>query len=160
MPRRRKPLEMQKGSLTVINCQERRAEEDSVKTDNNQLARAPTWLVDDVARKEWKRITKELKSINIIGNLDVNNIGGYCNAFANYVKVTNELKDQRFYINRETRTGVIVVKNPLIDIQKTYAEEMRKFASLCGMTIDSRLKAAAVKTKTEEESINRKFGAI
>ena len=150
MPRPRKPIEMQKGNLTVVNGQKRRSEEEMVTTDKNQLKRPPTWLIDDVAKKEWR----------LIGNLDRNNLGGYCNAFANYVKATDILKDQTFYIDRETRTGVIVVKNPMVDIQKSYAEEMRRFAALCGLTIDARLKAAAVKTNTTEDGVKMKFGEI
>ena len=131
-----------------------------VKTGSSQLSRPPDWLIDEVAVKEWKRIVKELKKINLIGNLDRNNLGGYCNAFANYVKATNILRDQTFYIDRETRNGVIVVKNPMVDIQKGYAEEMRRFASLCGLTIDARLKAAAIKTDKTQEDITKKFGNI
>ncbi|MDU7031593.1 MAG: phage terminase small subunit P27 family [Clostridiales bacterium] len=160
MPRPRKPIEMQKGNLTVITGQKRRTEEESVTTDKNQLKRPPKWLVDDIARKEWRRIVKELSQINLVGNLDLNNLGGYCNAFANYVKATEILKDQTYYIDRETRNGIIVVKNPMVDIQKGFAEEMRKFAGLCGMTIDSRLKVAAVKTESKEDNIKRQFGNI
>ena len=54
----------------------------------------------------------------------------------------------------------LVVKNPMVDIQRTYAEEMRKFASLCGLTIDARLKAAAVKSDKTREAITNKFGNI
>ena len=121
MGRPRKPLEMQRGNLTVISMERRKNEEKKVKTGSSQLSRPPDWLIDEVAVKEWKRIVKELKKINLIGNLDRNNLGGYCNAFANYVKATNILRDQTFYIDRETRNGVIVVKNPMVDIQKGYA---------------------------------------
>ena len=160
MGRPRKPLAEQRGNLTVLTMQTRAAEEESVSTGKNQLKRPPDWLSDDVAQKEWRRIVKELEKIGLIGNLDRNNLGGYCNAFANYVKVTNILKEQTYYIDRETRNGVIVVKNPMVDIQRTYADEMRRFASLCGLTIDSRLKAAAVKTDKTREDITKKFGNI
>lgn len=160
MGRPRKPIEMQRGNLTLITMQNRSAEEKNATIEKNQLKRPPDWLVDDVAKKEWRRIVKELEKISLIGNLDRNNLGGYCNAFANYVKATNILKEQTYYIDRETRSGIIVVKNPMVDIQKTYADEMRRFASLCGLTIDSRLKAAAVKTSKTEQSIGKKFGAI
>lgn len=160
MGRPRKPLAEQRGNLTVLTMQTRAAEEESVSTGKNQLKRPPDWLIDDVAKKEWRRIVKELEKIGLIGNLDRNNLGGYCNAFANYIKVTNILKEQTYYIDRETRNGVIVVKNPMVDIQRTYADEMRRFASLCGLTIDSRLKAAAVKTDKTREDITKKFGNI
>lgn len=160
MGRPRKPLVTQRGNLTVLTMQNRKREEDDVKTGRNQLKRPPEWLIDDVAKKEWRRIVKELENINLVGNLDRNNLGGYCNAFANYVKATNILKDQTYYIDRETRNGVIVVKNPMVDIQKTYADEMRRFASLCGLTIDSRLKAAATRTTKTQDELERKFGGI
>ena len=64
MGRPRKPLTEQRGNLTVITMQTREAEEDSVTTDKNQLKRPPTWLIDNVAKKEWRRIVKELEKIN------------------------------------------------------------------------------------------------
>lgn len=160
MARPRKPIDMQKAHLTLIEKQNKKLEEECVKTGNGQLKKPPAWLIDDVAKKEWRRIVKELNQINIIGNLDYANLGGYCNAYANYIKVTDELKNQEYCIQRETRTGTIVVKNPLVDIQTTYAAELRRFASLCGLTIDSRLKAAVKKTEKTEESIRERFGDI
>ena len=158
MARQRKPVGMQKGNLTVLDQEKKRIEEEYVRTGKDQLKTPPIWLIDDIAKKEFKRIVKELKGINIVGNLDLNNLGAYCNAFSNYICVTEQLKDQTYYVERETRTGTIVVRNPLVDIQTNYAAEMRKFASLCGMTIDSRLKAASVKIDKEQQAIDRKFG--
>lgn len=127
---------------------------------NNQLKTPPRWLINDVAKKEWRRIVRELNKIQIVGNLDYANLGGYCNAYANYIQVTEILKDQTYSIERKTRTGTIIVKNPLVDIQTNYAAEMRRFAALCGLTIDSRLKAAVVKTEKTEDMITEKFGNI
>lgn len=160
MARPRKPIDMQTAHLSLLEKQNKKMEEDCIKTGKSHLKDPPDWLIDDIARKEWKRIVKELNKINLVGNLDYANLGGYCNAYANYIKATNILKDQTYYIDRETRTGIIVVKNPMVDIQTTYATEMRKFASLCGLTIDSRLKAAVTKTEKKEEDIKRKFGNI
>ena len=92
--------------------------------------------------------------------MDYANLAGYCNAYANYIKVTEAMRDQDYCIERETRTGTITVKNPMVDIQKTYASEMRRFASLCGLTIDSRLKAAVNKRDKKENEIMEEFGAI
>ena len=160
MGKPKKPIDMQKAHLTLGEKQNRRQEEESVVTGNNQLKTPPKWLINDTAKKEWRRIVKELNKIDIVGNLDYANLGGYCNAYANYIKATEILKDQTYYIDRETRTGVIVVKNPMVDIQTNYAAEMRKFAALCGLTIDSRLKAAVTKTEKTEDMIQQKFGNI
>ena len=44
--------------------------------------------------------------------------------------------------------------------QRDYADEMRKFASLCGLTIDSRLKVGTVQTSQISEEIAGEFGEI
>lgn len=160
MGKPRKPIDMQKAHLTIVEKQNKQMEEAGVTVGNNHLRTPPKWLIDDVAEKEWRRIVRELKKIEIVGNLDYSNLGGYCNAYSNYIKATEILKDQKFCISRETRTGDIIVKNPMVDIQTGYAAEMRKFAALCGLTIDSRLKAAVTKTEKKEDMIKQKFGNI
>ena len=160
MPRKRKPLAMQAGNITQMTQLRKKAEETSVLTGRNQLARPPEWLVDETARKEWKRVVRELKGIDLIGNLDKNNIGCYCNAFSDYIRITEELKQESFCVERETRTGTIIIKNPKIDLQQRYANEMRRFAGLCGLTIDSRLKVASAKLSKTEQQIHDEFGAI
>ena len=153
-------MDMQAAHLTKKEKQKKKAEEREVITGNEDLEKPPTWLLDANAKKEWERIVAELKKIELVGNLDYVNLACYCNAYANYVKVTRKLKKEPYCIERETRTGTIVVKNPLVDIQTNYAAEMRKFAGLCGMTIDSRLKAAVQKVDRKEEKLEEKFGAI
>ncbi len=160
MARQRKVVDMQAAHLTKKEKQKKKAEEREVITGNEDLEKPPTWLLDANAKKEWERIVAELKKIELVGNLDYVNLACYCNAYANYVKVSRKLKKEQYCIERETRTGTIVVKNPLVDIQTNYAAEMRKFAGLCGMTIDSRLKAAVQKIDRKEEKLEKKFGAI
>lgn len=160
MGRSRKPIDMQKGNITVIDGKKRKTEEDSVTVGKDQIEKPPTWLIDKTAKTEWRRLVKEMDKIDIVGNLDKNNLAGYCNAYANYRKATNELVDAPLCVEKATRTGTVIVKNPLIDIQRLYADEMRKFAALCGLTIDSRLKAAVTKTSKKEETMKAKFGGI
>ena len=94
MGKTRKPIDMQKAHLTLVEKQNRKMEEESVTTGNNQLKTPPKWLINDTAKKEWRRIVKELNKISIVGNLDYANLGGYCNAYANYIKATDILKEQ------------------------------------------------------------------
>ena len=160
MGRSRKPTATQKGNITKFDKNRKKNEEECVTVGKDQLSRAPSWLIDDEAKKEWKRLIKEMDKIDIIGNLDKNNLIGYCNAFANYKKATEELASAPFCVEKMTRNGSVTVRNPLIDIQKLYAEEMRKFAGLCGLTIDSRLKAAVTKTDKKRKNIEEQFGGI
>ena len=160
MARQRKVVDMQSAHLTQKDRQKKKQEECEIVTGNEDLEKPPAWLLNAEAKKEWERITAELKKIEIVGNLDYVNLACYCNAYAHYVKVTRQLKKETYCIERKTRTGTIIVKNPLIDIQTNYAAEMRKFAGLCGLTIDSRLKAAVKKVEKKEEKLEKKFGAI
>ena len=52
---------LQTGHLKVIDGQKKRDAEDQVKTEKNQLKRPPSWLIDDVAKKEWRRVVKRVK---------------------------------------------------------------------------------------------------
>ena len=90
----------------------------------------------------------------MLGDLDANNLAGYCNAFANYLKASEEL--ETLLISGEKGS----YENPLISVQIKYAKEMREFARLCGLSIDSRLKFAAVKFNNIDNNINDEFGGI
>lgn len=160
MPRGRKSLEMQKKHLTNEEKIKKEQEEEILVLGKEQLQKPPSWLIDNIAKKEFNRIIKEIDKIGVIGNLDLNNLGGYCNSYSLYLKATMELQDKPLVSRKATRNGVITVENPLIKVQKNYAEEMRKFASLCGMTIDSRLKVATIKTTNKQEDITDEFGDI
>ena len=161
MSRNRKPLDQQAGNITKEDKDRKALEEQVVKTGAEDIGKTPAWLVDAVAKREYKRILKDLKRIEIVGNLDLANLAGYCNAYAMYRKATQQLANEELIVKRTSAQGYeYEAENPLIVVQKKYAEEMRKFASLCGMTIDSRLKAATMKVDKIEDEIEDEFGDI
>lgn len=161
MGRYRKPFYTQKSHLTQEAKTNLEQAEQMVTVGREDLVKPPSWLADSVAKKEFKRIVNELNQIDIVGNLDLGNIGGYCNAYSYYRKATDELKKASLTVTTYDKDGNEFIKeHPLVNIQKKYAEEMRKFASLVGLTIDSRLKAAVVKKGQFDDEINNKFGDI
>lgn len=153
MSKSRKPLKMQKGNLTVEQQEDIKKIEEAVIVGRDQLEKPPKTLIDKVAKKEWKRVIAEIMDIEIIGNLDLSNLVGYCNSFSQYTKATQELADKDLIV----RIDGEIKANPLIKIQKTYAEEMRKFSALCGLTIDSRMKAGAIKVNKDKQDANEDF---
>ena len=157
MARPKNPLKLQKGNLTVLQQVEKENSENAVKVSKDQLEKPPSWLVNTVAVAEYKRIVKLLKEIDIVDNLELNNLACYCNAYALYRDATDNLM----------QTGMVVMgangspcKNPLIAIQKTYSDEMKNYAKMCGLTIDSRLKIGSQKTEETQQGIEDIFGAI
>lgn len=158
MPRRRKPLEEQKGNLTVEFQKQRQFEESLMAIDNSAFLKSPPeQLVDNTAVKVWKRSVIELQKISMLGNLDVDNLIGFCNAVALYEKATSGLRNKGLIV--KTKEGK-VIENPLIKVQCRYAQEIRAFGNLCGMTYDSRLKFASQKAKDIDREIDSEFGDI
>ena len=159
MGRTRKPLAMQKGDLTIERQDELRRTEQLVQGNTDKL-KCPSWVKDKDAKKEFNRLLKELKAINAITNLDINSLAQYSVAFSGYIKATEELSTQPLTVLKETKAGTIVTANPLIKVQRDYADEMRKFAVMCGLTYDSRAKMADLIISSEKDQVKDEFGDI
>ena len=161
MGRRRKPKDMQKAHLTQAEKERREEEERTVSTGNEQLKTPPEWLFNRTAKAEWRRITKELQKIEVVGNLDKANLAGYCNAYAAYRDVTEKLKGEDYCIERETRNGTMIVKNPLLSVQKEYAEEMRKVCGALWNDSGRAIKGSGnQRWMKKNQEIEDKFGGI
>ena len=153
MGRTRLPLSEQKGDLTKERRARLEAEQDLVRTPKKYILKAPTWL-SKRARKEYRRLIESMAEMDMLGDLDANNLAGYCNAFSKCLQATKQL--DALVISDDKGEH----ENPLIGIQIRYAKEMRDFARLCGLSIDSRLKFAAVKLNNMNEEIDQEFGDI
>lgn len=161
MGRNRKSIDLQNGNLTCKQKIDREIEENSIVTGREQLEEPPSWLRNKAAKDEWKRLVEQLKTLKIISNLDLNNLGAYCNAYSWYIEVTKQLKKEPLIINYTNKANATnLIENPLIKIQMKYSDEMRKYASLLGLSIDSRLKLASLKGKKKNDEINDEFGDI
>lgn len=157
MGRARKPLNEQKGDLTVKRQKQREAEEALIDLPDGELNTPPDWLMSETASEEYDRVVAELlKADSLVCNLDKNNIAAYCNAFSQYVEATNLLSKSELVVEKAGEK----IENPLVNIQRKYADEMRKFGNLCGLSIDSRLKMAATKRNKIETEIEDVFGGI
>lgn len=161
MSRVSKPLSMQKGHLTVEQQLIKEQKEQLIAVGKSDLENAPAWLINDTARAEFARLVREFEKIDIIGNLDVNNLGAYCNAYAFYLNATEQLRDEDLIVIKPLPNGSKQrIENPLIKIQKSYADEMRKFGAKVGLDITSRLKSAGEKISQEDNQVNDEFGDI
>lgn len=149
----RKSLNQQKGNLTVIQQQQKRLEEERAKNfvGREQLKHPPDWLVNEIAIAEWKRLVKELEATPIFNNLDYNNLGAYCNAVAKYSEVVKQV-GMKFRIGKEL--------NNLVQLELRYSDEIKKYASLLGLTLDGKLKLITGDIKTETNQTEQEFGEI
>ena len=143
--------------------QEMQAQENMIRQKPGAFDKIPRrQLINIRAEREWRRIVPELRRMDLIGNLDLANVIGYCNAYAHYAETTDQMKDEPMTIKLYNEEGGLTAirTNPLIDVQIKWATEMRRFEELCGLTISSRLKWASTKTKQQEDKIESEFGAI
>lgn len=137
--------------LTQEEIKTKELEQEAVFVGNEQLEHPPDWLVNDSAIKEWKRLVKEFNKKSMISNLDYNNLGAYCNAFARYISIVKKL-------GTNVRPGKEA--SPLVMLELKYSDEMKKYGSLLGLTIESRLKVGSGIVTNTEEKINDDFGDI
>lgn len=152
----RKPMALHTGHHTKAELETMKKENDAATGSRNCFTGSPPKeLIDADARKEWKRITAILEPLQIVGDIDLYALVGYCNSRSLYQKTTKELASQPSVI--ETEKGP--VKNPLIAIQNLYADQMMKFASKAGLAISTRLQAGALKVQNPEpDEITQRFG--
>lgn len=146
----RKPLELQTKHLTKAEKEKKKIEE-SIIFDKDALKNKPDWLVDEVACEEWDRLVNEFSKNTLICNLDYNNLGAYCNAFAKWVKASQKV-GLKIVIGKQS--------NPYVNLELKYSEEMRKYATLLGMTAEGKLKLKGIKTESKKSEVISEFGDI
>lgn len=151
-PRKTLATKSDTSHLTKEQQEEKKVTEKMLKTGSEQLQTQPDWLRDETAKKEWDRLLSELSQLEIIGNLDYNNLGAYCNAFSSFIEITKQMKGKKFSDKFETV--------PLVKMQTNYSDEMKKYANMLGLTIDSRLKMASLKLEKSKDVIADEFGNI
>lgn len=106
---------------------------------SKKAPKCPTWL-DNEAKKEWRRTTKQLVQLGILTEVDMAAFAGYCQAYARW-------KEAEEFI---TKHGTIVKtpsgywqQVPQVSIAQTYLKIMNKFCEQFGMTPSARSRITA-----------------
>lgn len=151
----RKPMALHTSHHTKEELATMEAEHDAATCGRSCLeGKPPKELIDKTARDEWRRITALLADMDIIGDLDRFSLIAYANAWSFYIRATTELAAQGLTV--ETEKGP--VKNPLINTQCAYWEQLKSAAAKAGLSVDTRLKHAALKVQDEADEMTSRFG--
>lgn len=152
MSRNRKPLSEQTKNLTISEKENlKQGEEHSKTLSAGSIKKSPPkWLQGDTARKEYRHLVKLLSENEFLGEIDSNNLAIYCNAFGKYIELENEYQNAQDFDS----------KDKILKQMTVQSENIRKYSALLGMTVDSRLKFGAVKTRTVDDDIADEFGDI
>lgn len=101
--------------------------------------RCPSWLEDE-AKKEWKRLAKQMEQLGILTEIDMAAFAGYCQAYARW-------KEAEEFISKH---GTIVKtpsgywqQVPQVSIAQTYLKIMNRFCEQFGLTPSSRSRISA-----------------
>lgn len=103
--------------------------------------RCPTWLEPE-AKKEWRRMVKQLEQLGILTEVDMAAFAGYCQAYARW-------KEAEEFISKH---GTIVKtpsgywqQVPQVSIAQSYLKIMNRFCEQFGLTPSSRSRIVADK---------------
>ena len=109
----------------------------------------PKWLEPE-AKKEWRRLAKQMEEIGILTRVDMAAFAGYCQAYARW-KEAEEFISQHGTIVK-TPSGYYQ-QLPQVSIAQTYLKIMNRFAEQFGLTpaSRSRIVAADVGKYSEDE---------
>ena len=99
----------------------------------------PKWLEPE-AKKEWRRLAKQMEQLGILTEVDMAAFAGYCQAYARW-KEAEEFITQHGSILR-TKSGD-VQPVPQVSIAQTYLKIMNRFAEQFGLTPSSRSRIIA-----------------
>lgn len=111
--------------------------------------RCPAWLEEE-AKKEWKRMSKQLEDLGILTEVDMAAFAGYCQAYSRW-------KDAEEFI---TKHGTIVKtpsgywqQVPQVSIAQTYLKIMHKFCEQFGLTPSSRSRIVSEVDAADEDDL-------
>lgn len=109
----------------------------------------PKWLTDD-AKKEWRRLSKQMEHMGILTEVDMTAFAGYCQAYARW-------KEAEEFISKH---GAIVKtpsgywqQVPQVSIAQTYLRIMNRFCEQFGLTPSSRSRIIAESPNSDDDDI-------
>jgi len=118
------------------------------------VPRCPSHL-PDVAKAEWRRITKELHALGLLSRIDRAALVAYCQAWSDYIEADEEITVQGAVIVSE-KGGMY--QNPWVGIKNSALNRLVKIAAEFGMTPSSRSRVSSEKPSDDDEIARMLFG--
>ncbi len=96
--------------------------------------RCPSWLEPD-AKKEWRRLAKELEAMGLLTQVDMAAFAGYCQAYARWKEAEEFISKHGSIL--KTSSGYIQ-QIPQVSIAQQNLKQMRNFCSELGLSPSAR----------------------
>ncbi len=149
--RKPKPIKLHK-----LNGNPSKLKLDNIQTPEpeSKIPRCPEQL-DDLAKKEWKRITRELHKIQLLGRIDMAALAAYCCAYSRWIKC-EEITKKGGMLMKDDK-GMLHV-SPVLRIAEKALDQMKMFLVEFGMTPSSRARIKVELKEQDNESEKFLFG--
>ena len=102
------------------------------------LPRCPAHL-DEVARKEWRRLAKPLHDMGLLSTVDRAAFAAYCQAWSRWVEAERKLKETPMLIRMPSG---YVQQSPWLSISNKQLELMGRYMTELGLTPSARTRLA------------------
>ena len=117
----------------------------------------PPKFLDELALKEWERITPLLESLGCISQIDVAALAGYCQLYSTWEQLQTHINREGITaLVDETSTGMACVSVYHRLIRETYAQMLRYLVEF-GLTPVSRSRITAKAGKEAEPKTTERF---
>lgn len=113
---------------------------------SKRAPKCPAYFCDD-AKRVWRRITVQLKTMGILSEADADVIAAYCNAVVSYERATQQV-DQVGILVEGRRDGLVT--NPAVRVQRDAAQLIRQLGSELGLTPSSRSRLATPEETSDD----------
>jgi P27 family predicted phage terminase small subunit len=156
MGRKAKPaylqaLEGNKSKKSAAELLERHEKEQSLKGNADEV-RPPSWMRND-AKNIFRELVKELETVDLISNVDVNSLARYSETMNEYTNRIAEKEEQPFTIDGKANTFYSHLRK--------LESELRAMDTEFGLSPSARAKLAVPqKEKKELTEFEQKFGDV
>jgi P27 family predicted phage terminase small subunit len=96
--------------------------------------------LDSEARKEWRRITKELAAVHLLTNLDLAALASYCSAWSRFVQAERELAESGPVIKSPSGYPQL---SPFLTVLNQAIGQMRSLLAELGLSPSARTRLHA-----------------
>ena len=117
----------------------KRALNDKEPKPQKKAPACPKWL-DAEAKKEWRRLAKQMEAMGILTEVDMAAFAGYCQAYARWKQAEERITDRGLVMRTPS---VYAQQVPYISIAQQYLRLMNQFAEQFGLTPAARSRIIA-----------------
>jgi P27 family predicted phage terminase small subunit len=119
-----------------------------------RLPKPPEWM-GDVGKIEFNNIIDEYFNLGILSKLDLPSLSIYCQAYDDYVRLTEYTKGNETQVNK---VSGLTSNIPEVAIKQKALDTVLKFATQFGLTVRARSNISNKKKEEDKDSFEETFG--